>query len=150
MRLLDHSLVCEKDIKGRIENLFSSVETPEFHLKEALKNGEKAFRRCITMEMLKDPTNEIARRHLNTVLTIRCRKYVQGRIKEVARGRLLNEALECAEKRVKTLTKLVMLYNEPSGWLMLIYEKYQRLADRTRSNLKYWLKLLRINSIFNA
>jgi len=43
-----------------------------------------------------------------------------------------------------------MLYNEPSSWLMLLYEKYQNLTNRTRSNLKYWLKLLRINSIFKA
>lgn len=150
MRLLNYSLTCEANIKDRIEALFSSVETPEFHLKEAMKNGEAAFKRCIAVEMMKDPTNEIARKHLNTVLTIRYRKYMQGRMKEVARGRLLNEALESSEKRVQTLTKLVMLYNEPSGWLMLIYEKYQSLSNRTRTNLRYWLKLLRMNTIFKT
>lgn len=100
--------------------------------------------------MLRDPTNQVVRRHLNTVLTVRYRKYMQTKMRETDKGRLLNEALESAEKRVQALTKLVMLYNEPSGWLMLVYEKFKSLGNRTQSNLKYWLKLVRMNSIFKA
>lgn len=69
-------------------------------------------------------------------------------MREDPKARLLNESLESKEKRIPALTRLVALYNDPSGWVMLIHEKFKIMNQRTEKNLRYWLKTLQINSIF--
>jgi hypothetical protein len=68
-------------------------------------------------------------------------------MREDPKSRLLNESLESKDKRIPALTRLVALYNEPSGWIMLLYEKFKNPNIRSEKNLKKWLKILQINPI---